>query len=161
MNMKRTLLTAFALAFAFITPLRADDALDTFKKDMAALEASIKVQEAALKDNPMGGIAMIRDIIGKLKAIKVDGLPDDLKSGYLEFVGAISKMGDIFKDWPEKADEMQAFIVKKIGEDPKYMETFGEKMAALEKDVAPAVAKLDALGKKYGLEGLGALAPGK
>jgi hypothetical protein len=161
MKMKRTLLMAFALAFAFITPLHADSALDNFKKEMTALEASIKVQEAALKDNPMGGIAMIRDIIGKLKSIKVDGLPDDLKSGYLEFVATISKMGDVFKEWPAKPEEMQAFIVKKIGEDPKYMDNFGEKMAALEKEMQPATAKLDALGKKYGLDGLGALAPGK
>mgnify|MGYP001792910543 CR=1 FL=1 len=70
-------------------------------------------------------------------------------------------MGEMFKGWPEKAEEMQAFIVKKIGEDPKYMDAFGEKMAALEKDMATAVAKLDALVKKSGLEGLGSLAPGK
>ena len=153
--------TAIALAFAFITPLRADEALDGFKKEMTALEASIKQQEAGLKENPMAGIAMIRDIVSKLKAIKVDGLPEDLKSGYMEFVVAISKMGDMFKGWPDKAEEMQAFIVKKLGEDPKFMDAFGEKMAALEKEMVPAVAKLDALGKKYGLEGLGALAPGK
>ena len=152
---------AIAVAFASITPLRADPALDGFKKEMTALEAFIKEQEAGLKTNPMAGIAMIRNIIGKLKAVKTDGLPDDLKSGYMEFVVAISKMGEIFKDWPEKAEEMQAFIVKKIGEDPKYMDNFGEKMAALEKDMQPATQKLDELGKKYGLDGLGALAPGK
>jgi hypothetical protein len=55
---------------------------------------------------------------------------------------------------------MQAFIVKKIGEDPKYMDAFGEKMAALEKAMQPAVAKLDELGKKYGLD-MTKIAPGK
>ena len=120
-----------------------------------------KEQEAGLKTNPMAGIAMIRNIVTKLNAVKTDALPADLKSGFTEFVVAISKMGEIFKDWPEKPEEMQAFIVKKLGEDPKYMDVFGEKMAALEKEVQPAVEKLDALGKKYGLEGLGALAPGK
>jgi len=161
MKTKRAILTALALAFAFIMPLRADEALDGFKKEMTALEASIKQQEAGLKEDPMAGIAMIRDIVGKLQAVKTDALPDDLKAGFAEFVAAISKMGDMFKGWPEKAEEMQAFIVKKLGEDPKYMDAFGEKMAALEKEVQPAVEKLDTLGKKYGLEGLGALAPGK
>ncbi len=161
MKALRAILVAIAVAFTSTATVRADAALDGFKKEMAALEASVKQQEAALKENPMGGIAMIRDIVGKLKAIKTDGLPDDLKAGYTDFVTAISKMGDIFKDWPAKAEEMQAFIVKKLGEDPKFMESFGEKMQALEKEIQPAVAKLDELGKKYGLEGLGALAPGK
>ena len=140
---------------------RAETTLAGFKKEMTGLEAYVKEQEAGLKTNPMAGISMIRNIVTKLQAIKTDGLPADLKTGYTEFVTAISKMGDMFTGWPEKAEDMQAFIVKKIGEDPKYMDSFGEKMAALEKDMAPAVAKLDALGKKYGLEGLGALAPGK
>lgn len=152
---------AVALAFASIAPLRADEALDGFKKEMASLEAYTKEQEAALKDNPMAGIAMIRNIVGKLKSVKTAGLPADLAAGYADFVGVISKMGDIFKDWPDKPEEMQAFILKKAGEDPKFMDSFGEKMAGLEKEMAPAVAKLDELGKKYGLDGLGALAPGK
>jgi hypothetical protein len=161
MKTMRAFITAIAVTFATITPLRADEALDGFKKEMTALEGFIKEQEAGLKTNPMAGIAMIRNIVGKLKAVKTDGLPADLKDGFTEFITAISKMGDMFVGWPEKAEDMQAFIVKKIGEDPKYMDSFGQKMAALEKDMQPATAKLDALGKKYGLDGLGAIAPGK
>ncbi|MCX6980029.1 MAG: hypothetical protein NTV08_04655 [Verrucomicrobia bacterium] len=160
MKTMRAFITAIAVAFATITPLRADEALDGFKKQMTGLEAYVKEQEAGLKTNPMAGIAMIRNIVTKLQAIKTDGLPADLQTGYTEFVTAISKMGDMFKGWPEKAEDMQAFIVKKIGEDPKYMDAFGEKMAALEKAMQPAVAKLDELGKKYGLD-MTKLAPGK
>ena len=161
MKTKRAIFTAIAMAIAFIMPLRADEALDGFKKEMTGIEAFVKEQEAGLKANPMAGIAMIRNIVAKLQAVKTDALPADLKGGFIDFVAAISKMGDMFKGWPEKPEEMQGFIVKKLGEDPKYMDAFGAKMAALEKEVQPAVTKLDALGKKYGLEGLGALAPGK
>ena len=157
----RIIITAIAVAFTSITSLRADEALDGFKKEMATLEASIKTQEAALKDNPMGGIAMIRNIVTSLKTLKTDGLPADLKDGFSEFITAISKMGDIFKDWPEKPDEMQPYIIKKMGEDPKFMDAFGVKMEALGKEMEPAVAKLDALGKKYGIEGMNTIAPGK
>ncbi len=160
MKTMRAFITAIAVAFISITPLRADEALDGFKKEMTGLEAYVKEQEAGLKTNPMAGIAMIRGIVGKLKTIKTDGLPADLKTGYMEFVIAISKMGDMFQGWPEKAEEMQAFIVKKIGEDPKYMDSFGAKMAALEKEMQPAVTKLDELGKKYGLD-MSKIAPGK
>ena len=161
MKTKRTLLMAFALAFAIFTPLHADEALDGFKKEMGALEASIKKQEDALKENPLGGIAMIRSIVTQLKAVKTDALPDDLKSGYMEFVVAISKMAEVIKDWPEKTEDMQAFIIKKMGEDPKYMDAFSVKMTAVEKEMQPAVAKLDALGKKYKIEGLDTISPGK
>ncbi len=160
MKTKRAIFTAIAMAIAFIMPLRADEALDGFKKEMTGLEAYVKEQEAGLKTNPMAGIAMIRGIVGKLKSIKTDGIPADLKTGYMEFVIAISKMGDLFQGWPEKPEEMQPFIVKKIGEDPKFMESFGAKMAGLEKDMQPAIAKLDDLGKKYGLD-MSKIAPGK
>ena len=160
MKALRAILIAIAVAFTSTATLRADAALDGFKKEMTSLEAYVKEQEAGLKTNPMAGIAMIRNIVAKLQAIKTDGLPDDLKTGYSEFVTAISKMGDLFKGWPEKAEDMQAFIVKKLGEDPKYMDVFGEKMAALEKEMQPAVTKLDELGKKYGLD-MSKIAPGK
>lgn len=157
----RAIFLAIAVAFASTTSLRADAALDNFKKEMEALEAYTKQQEAALKENPMGGIAMIRNMISKIKAVKTDGLPDDLKAGFGDFVTAISKVGDIFKDWPEKPEEMMAFIQKKATDDPKFMEAFGEKMAGIEQEMKPAIEKLDALGKKYGLDNLGSLAPGK
>jgi hypothetical protein len=141
-------------------PQGGQTAVAGFKKEMAALEAYVKEQEAGLKTNPMAGIAMIRGIVSKLKAIKTDGLPADLNDGYTEFVAAISKMGGLFKGWPDKAEDMQRFIGKNLSEDPKYMDKFGEKMAALEKAMQPAVAKLDELGKKYGLD-MTKLAPGK
>ena len=160
MKTKRAIFSAIAMAIAFIMPLRADEALDGFKKEMTGIEAFVKEQEAGLKTNPMAGIAMIRNIVTKLQTVKTDGLPPDLKGGFMEFVTSISKMGDMFKGWPEKGEDMQAFIVKKLGEDPKFMDSFGEKMAALEKEMAPAVAKLDELGKKYGID-MSKVAPGK
>jgi hypothetical protein len=159
----RLIIVALAVALTSLQPLRAQEdkaALEVFKKEMQSIEAYTKEQEAAIKENPMGGIAMIRNIVTKLKGVKTEGLPADLKEGYGEFVVIISKMGDLFVGWPEKAEEMQAFIVKKMGDDPKFMDTFGEKMAALEKEMEPAIKKLDGLGKKYGFEGLNNLAPG-
>lgn len=159
MKLTRTLITAIAVTLTALCPLRADEALDTFKKEMEGVEAYVKEQEAALQGNPMAGIAMIRNIIAKVRLVKTDGLPADLKAAYGDFVKVLAKMGDLFVGWPEKADEMQAFIVKKATEDPKFMESFGGKMEELEKEMGPVTAKLDELGKKYGLEGLNKLAP--
>lgn len=163
MKLIRLFVLALAVAFASPQPARAQDpaAMESFKKDMLAIEKYTKEQEEAIKTNPMAGIAMIRNIVGKLQAVKTDALPADLKAGYNEFVVVIAKMGDLFKEWPDKPEDMQAFILKKAGEDPKFMDSFGEKMAGLEKEMEPAIKKLDELGKKYGFEGLNNLSPGK
>ena len=162
MKLIRTLITAIAVTLTAICPLRADEAaaLEGFKKEMSGIEAYTKEQEAALQGNPMAGIAMIRNIVAKVRLVKTEGLPADLKEGYSNFVGVLTKMGDLFAGWPEKAEDMQAFIVKKATEDPKFMDSFGEKMQAMETEMAPVMAKLEELGKKYGLEGLNNLAPG-
>jgi hypothetical protein len=150
MNILRAFIMTIAVAFMSITPLRADAALDGFKNDMASLAAYVAKQEAST--DPMAGIATVRGIIGRLQALKTDGLPADLKQGFTEFVVAISKMGALLEDWPEKSEELRAFIANKIGEDPAYLGKLGEKMAAIDKDMEPAVKRLDALGAKYGID---------
>src|SRR5262245_11625103 len=103
----RLILLTLAVALTSLQPARiqAQDAaaLEAFKKEMLTLEAFVKQQEAAAKDNPLAGVPMIRGIVSKLKAVKTEGLPADLKAGYEGFVAVISKMADLFKDWPEKA----------------------------------------------------------
>ena len=161
----RILFTAFVFAFSAAHLVAADEkekaALAAFGKEMLAIEAFTKEQEALAKENPMAGISMIRKIVEKLREVKTDGLPTDLKAGFWEFTGVIGKMGDLFKGWPEKAEEMQAFVLKKVGENPKFMEDFGAQMAVIEKEMQPAIKKLDELGKKYGLDDLGKIGPGK
>ena len=161
----RNLLTAVAVAFTAILPVSAQEAdkaaLDAFKKEMQAIETFSKEEEAKLKDNPMGGIAMIRGIVGKVQAVKTDGLPADLKTTYGDFSRVLGKMGEMFKEWPAKVEDIQAYVEKKAKEDPKFMEDFGSKMEALETEMNPITAKLDELGKKYGLEELSNIAPGK
>ena len=156
----RILVAIIALGFANTAPVRADEALDGFKVEITSLEGYIQQQEAILKTDPMAGINMIRGIISRLYAVKTDRLPADLKQGFTEFVVSTARMGELFKDWPNRSEDMQSFIAKKIGADPKYMETFDAKMKAIEIDMQPATKKLDELGRKYGIDGLGGIAPG-
>lgn len=162
MKTARIVLAVLALALAPALPLRADASarLEKFKKELATFNAFSKEQECKAAENPMAGIAMIRNLVERLKDVKTEGLPEDLKSGFEQFVGTLSKMGDILKDWPEKVEDIEPYIQKRLAEDPKFMQAMEDRIAALDKEMQPAIQKLEELGKKYALEGLDKLAPG-
>lgn len=150
------MLAAGGVALLSILPVSAELAdkapLDAFKKEVQAIETFTKEQEAGLKDNPMGGIVMIRKIVTKVKAVKTEGLPADLKEAYANFTNVLAKMGELFTDWPEKPEEVLAFVTKRSAEDPEFMKRFGEKMAALEMEMKPVTESLDAVSAKYGID---------
>ncbi len=160
MKTARIALAAIVLACAAALPARADAPLEGFKKELTAFNAFTKQQEGKTAENPMAGIAMIRNLVDRLKTVKTDGLPEDLKAGFSEFVATISKMSELLKDWPEKVEDIEPYVKKRLAEDPKFMETMEDKIAALDKEMQPAIQKLEELGKKYGLEGLDKIAPG-
>jgi hypothetical protein len=162
MKITRVLLAAFAVAIAVASPLSAaeDPAIESFKKDVAALESYTTEQENLAKRDPMAGITMIRGVVAKVQSVKTDGLPADLKEGWKSFAGVMAKMGEVFKGWPEKPEDVQAFILKKGTEDPAYMGNFEKKMTAIESELEPVMEKLEDLSKKYGLDGIGTILPG-
>src|SRR5690349_17485433 len=134
MNSVRILVTALCAAIVAASPLHAAEnpAIDSFKKEVAALESYTTEQETLAKKDPMAGITMIRGVVAKVQAVKTDRLPADLKEGWKSFAGVMAKMGEVFKGWPEKPDEVQAFILKKGSEDPAYMENFEKRMTTIE-----------------------------
>lgn len=162
MKTTRILFAAFALLLSVILPLHANDAaLKQFESEVDALDKYVTEQEEAMKDNPMGGLVLIRSVVEKIKLVKTDALPADLKEGWAGFAKAMGKFGDLFNGWPEKAADVEAFVAKKIEADPKFAEELETKIAAIDKELEPAIAKLDELGKKYGLENIGSQAAGK
>lgn len=162
MHSIRMSIAAVAVAVIAVLPLGAAEnpAIEAFKKDVATLETYTTEQELLAKKDPMAGITMIRGVIAKVQAVKTDGLPADLKEGWKSFVVVMAKMGEVFKGWPDKPEEVQAFIVKKGTEDAAYMENFEKKMTAIESELEPVMEKLEDLSKKYGLDGIGTILPG-
>jgi hypothetical protein len=159
----RILLGAVALAFAAVATLWAEEvnkpAIEAFKTELAAINEFVKERGTGLKENPLGGISMLRDLQVKFSAVNTADLPADLKEAYVDFMRVWTKLTDNFKDWPAKADEVSAFVQKKAREDAKFMETFGATMVALNKEMTPIIAKFSELGKKYGIENIDALRP--
>lgn len=162
MNIRRLFVIAAALFLGTFAPLRADDAaIQRFKADMLKLEKESDelMKNAKPQQDPASGIRMIRALVGKLRATDTTGLPGDLKGAYDEFVVIMGKMEKLFQGWPDDSAGFVEFAQKKAKEDPAFLQNFGPTVEALDKQMKPVIAKLDDLGKKYGIDGFGALAP--
>ena len=138
-------------AAAPVTP-EEKAAISNFKTQIEETSKWIEEKQKEVTTDPAAGIALVGDIIAKLKAIKSDGLPTDLKDAWGEMTVVLGEMGEVFKGMPKmdgtKPEEMQ-----------KVMGEFLPKMMAIQGKVAPVSKKLKELGTKYGVE-MGKVAPG-
>jgi len=157
--MKRLTLLA-ALALLTVTGF-ADEksALEGFKKDVAALKTWTDEMDKKIAENPLAGFTAIGDMAAKMKAVKTDELPADLKEPWTGLIAAVDKMVALVAVFPKDPAEIEKFMAKKSSEDPKFMDDFGNKMQAIETETKPILEKLKAASDKYGIEGLDKLGP--
>jgi hypothetical protein len=128
-------------------------ALATFKADVESAGAWIEEKQKSASADPAAGLAMMGEIVLKLKAVRTDGLPADLKSAWGEMSAVLTEMGDIFKGIKiPKGDDKPEEAMKALGE-------IMPKMMALQAKVEPVAKKLEEVGKKYGLD-MKKVAPG-
>jgi hypothetical protein len=148
-------LVALTLAFSGCnSKAKEQAAVENFKKEAEGLDAWMKEKQKTAAGNPMAGMAMIKELIVKMRSIKTDDLPADLKDAWTDFVSKIGKMEGLLSEMGSDPAEM----IKKATANPKFMETFGERMKAVETEVRPAAARLKEVGKKYGMEQIGDIA---
>jgi hypothetical protein len=150
--MNRLLLTtlAFTATLCFNGCSRSEkDAVEEFKKDTTSLKTWADEQEKGFKADPMAPIKMMKEMVSKMKAVRTDGLPADLKDPWTTIVDDMSKMATITADMPTD--------LTKIGADPAMM----QKMQDIQKKMMEVGPKLEADGKKmaeaakkYGIEGM-------
>jgi hypothetical protein len=151
------LAAALTLAFSGCGKSKAQEqaAVENFKREAESLDSWMKEKQKSMGGNPMAGIAVMKELVGKLKAMKSEDLPADLKDAWADFVSKISKMEALLSEMGSDPAEM----IKKATADPKFMQTFGERMKAIESEVRPAAQRLTEVGKKYGIEKMGEIAP--
>src|SRR5215207_4127769 len=86
-------LVALALAFSGCnSKAKEQAAVETFKKEAEGLDAWMKEKQKTAGGNPMAGVAMMRELVAKMRSIKSDDLPADLKDAWTDFVAKIGKM---------------------------------------------------------------------
>jgi hypothetical protein len=163
MKIFRSPVAALALGFAALAPLHAateKEAIAAFKSDIEKLDAEAKAKQGQLATDPAAGVTMVRTMCKRLRAVRTDGLPADLKSAYTDLVAALGKFEKVFEGFPETGAEFQAFLQQKVTTDPNFLQKFQTDLAAATADVQPKMKKLDETGKKYGIENLGEVSKG-
>lgn len=151
-----TLAAAFAFAFSACDkkvpdaqagstpPPAANDektAIANFKSEVESVGKWIDEKQKTPPTGPAEGMAMMRDIIARLKSIKTDGLPADLKSAWDEMSVILSDMGEVVKTMPSKPQD-----------EAKAMSEMMPKMMAIQARIEPAAKKLKEAGGKYGIK---------
>ena len=140
-------------------------ALEGFKTEMKAVDAFMKGSEAAMKENPMGAFGKIKELVGKLEAVKTDLLPADLKEPFeklrastQKMVAAMGKLPFASENIASQAD-MQKWVQDKAAKDPAFMADFMSKMQAFQTEVGQistdgdaAKDALQAAFDKYGID---------
>ncbi|MEP6669892.1 MAG: hypothetical protein ABJF10_12110 [Chthoniobacter sp.] len=121
---------------------------------MAALNTDSKKKEVELKANPLAGLLVFRSMVTGVKTVQTDGLPDDLKAAFSEAITTLNRTTEVFDGWPDKPDEVLAYLKERMKEDPRYMENFSAKMNAMGKEMDAMSKKMDEMGKKYGFDNL-------
>ncbi len=125
-------------------------AIAAFEK--AGKEMKAWMDEEEKKSGGAPGPGMIAALITKMKTLPTEGLPADLKAGFENLCGSIQKMGDLMKEFPAKQEDMQAFMQKKLAENPEFLKNFQAKMGEITKEGDAARSKMEELAKKYGME---------
>ncbi len=131
------------------------DAIANFKKEV---EGIVKWEEDSKKttppNDPAAGMAMMTAMIAKFQAVSTNGLPADLKGPWGEFTGVLGELGTLVKGMPKISKD-------KPDDGMKAMMEMLPKMMELQTKVEPIVKKLSEVGKKYGLDALDKVGPGK
>jgi len=117
-------------------------AIENFKTEVEGVGKWIEEKQKAEPTDPMVAMGMMGEVIGKIKGIKTDGLPADLKGAWNEMGGVLVEMREVFKGMPTSKPE-----------DPmKALMEIMPKMQAVQAKMEPAGKKLEEIGKKYGLD---------
>ncbi|MEI7821206.1 MAG: hypothetical protein WCK55_09840 [Verrucomicrobiota bacterium] len=147
-HLKITALLAAAITFSFTACEKKVDektAIANFKTEVESVTKWADEKSKAASKDPMAGMTMVGEIVGKFKAIKTDGLPADLKSAWGEMTSVLGEMGDIFKNMPK----IDASKPEDMG---KVMGDLMPKMMAVQAKMEPIGKKLEELGKKYDID---------
>jgi len=133
-----------------VTPRNEETALKEFKGDMKKVKewAESQKKDAA---NPAAGMRMILQMSEKMSAVRTDGLPEDLATGFTEMSKLIGKMASYFEGAPEEDDEFKGWLEKKVS-DAEFLQKMQEEMPKLGQEIETKGKELKEIGAKYGIK---------
>jgi hypothetical protein len=144
----RSLLATVTLCLALAGCNKAPDektAIANFKADIETVGKWMDEKQKSKPADPLAAMGLMNEMVGKVRGIRTEGLPADLKTAWDETSVLFGEMAEIFKGMPTAESKNPADAMKALGE-------IVPKMTALQSKMNPASKKLEEVGKKYGLD---------
>lgn len=160
MKIRKLLAVATAALVLSVTGCNKSDAeekaaVENLKKEVESFDVWMKERGKAMLTDPKSAIAAMSEMVTKLKAIKIDDLPADLKSAWSDFVVKFDQMSVVMAEIT--GDPMAT--AKKALTDPAFRQNTMAKMKTITDEMKPIAERLKETGKKYGIEKFSELAP--
>jgi hypothetical protein len=151
-------LTAITLVTSASVHAQEDRAaIDSFVKQMKEHDAFCEQLAATMMKTPGGGVVLFRTVSARVQNISTAGLPADLEAAFKEYATCAKAVVEVFKDFPEKPPEIVAYMRRKIAENPNFQREEEKRNAPTIVAFGQAIEKVEAAGRKHGIEGLAAL----
>ena len=139
----------FSFALASCSKSEADQkvAVEEFKKEAVSLEVWMKEKGRALMADPKSAKEAVAEIVAKIKAVKTENLPEDLKSAWSDFRVKFEQFTALTIEL--SADPMET--AKKALIDPAFRQNSMAKVKTLTEEMKVAGERLQTAAKKYGI----------
>ncbi len=128
---------------------RSKEAVEAFRGEVLAVRDWLRERTKGSGGNPLALAGSLKGLGEKVKGIRTDKLPPELREAFGDLGEAFGDAGSVLKDVPTKADEMLPFILKSA-QDPEFL----AKVQRVLVTGNEAAARLRETGKKYGIEDL-------
>jgi hypothetical protein len=155
-----TAVLACAIALSGCGKSKADEqaAIEQFKKDTDGIGQWMSERQKSAFANPMAGVAMMKELVGKLRSMKTEDLPDDLKQAYGDFLTQLGKMEAVVGELGAELGGDTAAIMKNVA-NPQKLRDVATRMKAINAEMQPVAARLKDVATKYGVAKIAELGP--
>lgn len=130
-------------------------ALDSFMKQVQEHDVFCEGLAAKMLKTPGGGVVLFRTVAARVQTIPTVGLPADLEEAFRHYAVCVQAVAAVFKDFPEKPEEIVAHMRRKNAENPNFQREEEKKNAHVMTAMGEAIGKVNAAGLKHGIIGLG------
>ena len=128
---------------------RSKEAVEEFRAEVLGVRDWLRERTKGAGGNPLALAGSLKGLGEKVKGIRTDKLPPELREAFGDLGEAFGDAGSVLKEVPTKPDEMLPFILKSA-QDPEFLAKVQRLLVAGN----AAAARLRETGKKYGIEDL-------
>lgn len=135
-------------------------ALENFKAEMTALK-NFMDDQGPQQETAVAGMTMLKEIIARARAVKTEGLPDDLREAWEAMTIVMAKMEAELATLPAPPDKLDEYFANQLANDPASLaelepkiQAFAQRMEQIGQEGRIAASNLRNVAQKYGIESI-------